>query len=180
LALLAAAIALPADAPPIAKTVPLFLGMFPLVNAWFDYGSYAATLTLVVWGTRANGWGAALYGALDVIVALLLFSLLGATLTAIVALLIATSRRTSTRWRRSSQGPRGDPQYFWLYGMIFSTFVHFSIASLSLISVVPRTWRQWLWDIYTTPADNWLSHAFGCVGIGLLATLAAGLLPAAV
>jgi hypothetical protein len=79
---------------------------------------------------------------------------------------------------------RGDPQYFWLYGMIFSTFVptfvHFSIASWSLISVVPRSWREWLWDIYTTPADDWLSHAFGCVGIGLLATLAAGLLPAAV
>jgi hypothetical protein len=151
-----------------------------LVNAWFDYVSYALTLTLVRWGLKAKGWAAALYGALDVVVAFVLFSLLGATLTAIAALL---NRHVTADFYPLAPvfagAARGDPQYFWLYGMIFSTFVptflHLSIASLSLISIVPQGWRLWLWDINTIPADDWLRRAIGCAGIGLVATLAAGL-----
>jgi hypothetical protein len=158
-ALWTAAVVLSSDPTDVQKMLLLFLGVFPLVNAWFDYVSYAVTLTLVRRGiVRARGWGAALYGAADVGVAAVLFGLLGGTLTAIVALL---NRYVAADFYPLAPvfggAARGDPACFWLYAMIFSTFAptfaHLVLASFSLVSVVPRGARERAWLAYSAPQD---------------------------
>lgn len=130
---------LPNDAAPII----LFLGLFPLINAVFDYFSYGLTLTLVRRGLRAKGWHAALYGLVDLVAAAMIFTLLGATLTAFVVLLNRTVDPGFFPLAPVFDGAAaGDPTYLWLGAMLFSTFVptivHLALASVTLTSAVPQ------------------------------------------
>jgi hypothetical protein len=166
------------------KSLILFVAIFPLVNAIFDYVSYALTLTLISRGVRRDprgrtpGWRAFIYGVADVMAAFALFTALGATLTAVIALL---NRYFSPSFYPLAPVFAGaltfSPEYFWLYGMIFSTFVptfaHLLLASVSLVSALPRSWREGIWSLYTAPADDYLKRGGGVALIGLLGTMIA-------
>ena len=63
----------------------MFLGVFPLINALFDFISYSITLTLVRWGLRLGGSWAVVVGVADLIMALFLFTALGSILILAIA-----------------------------------------------------------------------------------------------
>ncbi len=155
----------------------LYIGILPFVNAVFDYVSYALTLTLVRLGIRSKGWLAVAYGALDVVLAALLFSVLGATLVAIMAFLDRTATGSAYPVNLILDGiAERKSEFFWVYGMLFSTFlptiIHLSLSSLTLVSVVPKTWRTALWVEFDAQANDWLKRAGACAGIGALFAVA--------
>ncbi|MBM9595309.1 hypothetical protein [Roseitranquillus sediminis] len=162
--------------PDYAQVVLLFLGVFPLINALFDYVSYGWTLTLLSRG-RTRGWRAALYGLADVVSALVILAALGCALTATVAFL--------NRWVGPSFYPLEpvfdgaaamDADYYWLYAMAFSTllptYVHIVLASFSLVGFVGREPREWIWRHYAS-GEDWIGgRLLGSLLIGLVAALA--------
>ena len=153
---------LPWDAAqPGRNSIFLFFGILPLLNAVFDYVSYAITLTLIGCGLRA-GWAAALIGAVDLILALGLFTAAGTALVLVVARANALAGVPLYPLAPLFAGVRQDPgAYLWLYLMLFSTIVptllHFAIASFALTGIVPQRWRLglvgWIGDPGPVPAS---------------------------
>ena len=153
---------LPWDAAqPGRNSIFLFFGILPLLNAVFDYVSYAITLTLIGCGLRA-GWAAALIGAVDLILALGLFTAAGTALVLVVARANALAGVPLYPLAPLFAGVRQDPgAYLWLYLMLFSTIVptllHFAIASFALTGIVPQRWRLglvgWIDDPNPVPAS---------------------------
>lgn len=116
--------------------VPLFVSLLPLLNAIFDYISYALTFTLLRLGL-IHPRRAILYGALDLLAAGFLFALSGAAM--ILALTAANVLAGVELYpiRALLDGIRENPgDYWWVYLMPFSTIVptllHFGVALFSL------------------------------------------------
>ncbi len=139
---------LPWDAvPEEARAFFLFLAVLPILNAVFDTVSYAVTLALTQRGLRL-GAVAFLLGVLDFIIAGALFLGLGAALIAAIAAMNALSGVVFVDPVQLIGGLYDWQQNWWLYAMLFSTILptglHFLVASFSLSSVVPISWRRWM------------------------------------
>ena len=137
-----------AKVPVEVRSLLLFLGPLPLINAVFDYASYAVTLTLIRWGLRAN-WGAAFLGLLDLGLAALLYTAAGATM---ILAIVSANRLAGVPLYPLAPlfaGIRADPaSYLWVYLMLFATILptvaHGVVATFSLSGLIPLPWRQTL------------------------------------
>ena len=121
------------------RSIFLFLGLLPLVNAITDYASYAVTIWLVGLGLKTPGW-AFVMGLVDVAVALLIFALLGVLLVLVVAGANALASEPLFPLAPLFAGLRQDPwAYIWVYAMLFSTLLptlaHLVLAVFSMIAL---------------------------------------------
>ena len=130
-----------------AGLIFLFLGVLPLLNAVFDYVSYFTTLTLIRLGFHKPQFGI-VAGIGDLIAALILFALSGATMTMAVAganILAGVPLFPLGAVLHDVAINPGD--YWWLYAMLFSTAVptllHFSVACFSGSALFLPRWRAW-------------------------------------
>ncbi|MEM1275871.1 MAG: hypothetical protein AAGH74_05055 [Pseudomonadota bacterium] len=133
------------------RTFLIFLGLIPLTNACFDYLSLGLTRLLLRRG-QADAGRAILFGVLDLAAAFLFFTALGMTLILlfhVVNTLQGAPVVDLDALFANLRNPEQPGQNAWIYGMIFSTllptFLHFSLASFSLIAWIPRQFPEWCW-----------------------------------
>ena len=121
----------------------LFLAVLPMLNALFDTLSYAVTLALLRWGVRSRHPAAGvLAGLLDLAFALVLFALLTAAVTALVA---GMNRISGGLWLDLDGllvGLKTAPsEHLWVFLMIGSTLLptllHLLAALLAVQSWTP-------------------------------------------
>lgn len=129
------------------QSVVLFLGIFPIVNAVFDYLSYGVTIWLVRSGLRQRILSTLVFWFLDAVFAGTIFLALSAVLVGIVAALNRVSGGAMFDVGMVLTGLETTPeQYWWVFGMIFSTLVptlvHLGIVALSMITWVPPQIRM--------------------------------------
>ncbi|MBL3562036.1 hypothetical protein [Rhodovulum sulfidophilum] len=120
----------------------LFLGVFPILNAVFDYLSYGVTVWLVRKGASKKGGGTLLLGAVDVLCAAMIFFALSASLVAIIEMINRLAGGTVIDVAALLDGIQNQPEdHWWVFGMIFSTLVptlvHLFIVALSAITWLP-------------------------------------------
>ncbi len=126
----------------------IFLGIFPLINGVFDWLSYGITLSLLRHG-QAKAWPF-LWGLLDLIVACVLFLLLGITLVAVLhgldQLAGGTLLDLPALLGRVYALKHGDWSQSWALFMVFSTMVptglHMLISLIGLQGLWPAKWRR--------------------------------------
>ena len=103
----------------------LFFMVLPLLNALFDVVSYAITIALVRLGLRAERFPGVLFGLADLVVAALLFFVLGLTIVLVVAGLNGLASSPIVDLARMldlvAEGPSG--QTAWVYVMVCSTLL---------------------------------------------------------
>jgi len=117
------------------RSLFVFLGVLPLLNALFDTASYAVTLSLMKRGLRSSApW---LWGLLDLFLACLLFLALGMTLVVVLHGLNELAGVPLVDFPALFAGVRETPgDYVWLYLMLFSTILPTALhAGLSLLGV---------------------------------------------
>ena len=136
------------------RSIFLFLGVLPLLNALFDTASYAVTLTFLRRGLRARL--PLLWGLADLAVAGVLFLALGATLVAAVHGLNGLAGVPLLDLGALFAGVYTAPgDYVWLYLMLFSTILptalHFAVSLLGVQGLWPRAWRR--------PVADWIGEA---------------------
>ena len=161
---LAAALVRWEDTSQRTPAVFLFLAVFPLINALFDTLSYAATLTLMRLGLRnARPF---MFGFYDLVIALLLFFGLGATLLIVVATLNRFAEFPILDLGALFDGLHKEPAaYGWLYLMVFSTILptalHAALSLLGLQSIVGPRWRNRVADLLEAarPDHDWKTVA---------------------
>ncbi|MGF1561215.1 MAG: hypothetical protein ACFB3T_03430 [Geminicoccaceae bacterium] len=129
----------------------VFLGVLPLVNGLFDYGSLGVTRWLLRRGMRTGGHPV-LTGIADAAAALVFFTLLGVTLIGVLHglnQLSATPVLDLSALFTDLRDPARRWDYLWLYAMLFSTAVptllHVMVAMFGLISLVVRPIRGWIY-----------------------------------
>ncbi|RAP39399.1 hypothetical protein BYZ73_20745 [Rhodovulum viride] len=125
----------------------LLLGVFPIVNAVFDYFSYGVTIWLVRKGASKEGGGTLLLGAADVLCAAMIFFALSASLVAIIEMINRLAGGTVFDVAALLEDIEGRPEdHWWVFGMIFSTLiptlVHLFIVALSAITWLPPKARE--------------------------------------
>jgi hypothetical protein len=138
------------------KGVFVFLGIFPLINAGFDFLSYTLTLALMRFGFRqSRPW---LYAGIDVICAAILFFLLGVTLVAVITVLNYLAGPQAELFSLGTllaELEHEHEKHLWVFAMIFSTLIptvlHLFLAALSLTSVVSFLRRPALWLLQAAP-----------------------------
>lgn len=86
-----------------ARSIFLFFGILPIINAPTDYASYAVTIWLVRQSLKTPRW-AFVMGLLDVAVAIILYTVLGAILVLVVAGANALAGVPIFRLTRCSRG----------------------------------------------------------------------------
>jgi hypothetical protein len=159
------------------RALLLFLGLLPLANAVFDYGSVGLTRWLLRLGTRAGRGRAALFGALDLGAALVAFHLLGCTLIVLVHLMNTLAQEPLLDLGRlfaelGDEARRGD--YVWLWAMVFSTFLptvlHVAVACTSLVALVPQRHRDAVQEWMTHEERDWLMATGVVAGSAALVT----------
>ncbi|WP_211644134.1 hypothetical protein [Loktanella sp. SALINAS62] len=141
------------------RTIFIFFGLFPLLNAIFDTLSYAITLTLARAGLRTSRKWTIAYGFADLVVAIVLFAVLGVTLVSAVTGLSYLAGVDLLPLAPIIGGLSADPipaEVHWVLLMVFSTLIptllHLSIAVLSLQALLPLQFR-------TRLADRIAAHA---------------------
>ena len=149
----------------------LFLGVLPLLNAIFDFLSYAATLTLMRLGLSAKQ--PMLYGACDFIVALVLFLGLGVTLTVVIAGLNQISEGVFVDLGALFGGIYTDPHaYWWLYAMVFSTALpttlHGVLTLLAAQALVPLPVRRIAANLVDRSAHSPQAHVLALLAVGTI------------
>ena len=149
----------------------LFLGVLPLLNAVFDFLSYAATLTLMRLGLSAKY--PMLYGACDIIVALVLFLGLGVTLTFVIAGLNQISGEAFVDLGALFGGIYTDPHaYWWLYAMVFSTALpttlHGLLSLLAAQAFVPLSVRRVAANLVDRSAQSSPVHVLATLAVGTI------------
>lgn len=160
------------DDRPVITAILLFFAVAPLVNAVFDYLSYAITLAFAERGRRGLP---IVWGLLDSVVALALFLSLG---TALVAVCAGMKRASGAAFvdLGSLLAEAGDfAQYWWLYLMLFSTALptglHLFLAGISLQACVPMGFRNSLCDqIDRARAGGQRASAVAPLQLGLIWT----------
>ncbi|HHS94651.1 MAG TPA: hypothetical protein ENK63_04865 [Rhodobacterales bacterium] len=141
-------------------TLILFLGLLPLTNALFDFLSYGLTLCFVRaglggrWGAgagllqRAGGWRALRFALTDIFVALIMFTLLGSALIAVIALANRLTPEPVFPLAPLFAAFSAGDGPFWVVAMLFSTAlptaIHLVLAGVSLTGFAPRGLRNWL------------------------------------
>lgn len=152
-------------------SVFLFLAVFPLINALFDFLSYGVTLALLRFGLQARL--PVLWGLVDLAVAAFLFLALGATLVAVVHGLNLLAGTSLLDLEALFLGVWVAPwDYVWLYLMLFSTILptalHGLISLLGVQGIWPRPLRRRVAG-WVASADR---HPLVAFGAGLaLATI---------
>lgn len=149
----------------------LFLGVLPLLNAIFDFLSYAATLTLMRLGLSAKQ--PMLYGACDFIVALVLFLGLGVTLTVVIAGLNQIFEGVFVDLGALFGGIYTDPHaYWWLYAMVFSTALpttlHGVLTLLAAQALVPLPVRRIAANLVDRSAHSPQAHVLALLAVGTI------------
>ncbi|XAT61349.1 hypothetical protein GN278_11695 [Rhodobacteraceae bacterium Araon29] len=149
----------------------LFLGVLPLLNAIFDFLSYAATLTLMRLGLSAKQ--PMLYGACDIIVALVLFLGLGVTLTVVIAGLNQISGGVFVDLGALFGVIYTDPHaYWWLYAMVFSTALpttlHGVLTLLAAQALVPLPVRRIAANLVDRSAHSPQAHVLAPLAVGTI------------
>lgn len=159
----------------IGRSMFLFFGLFPIINSLFDFLSYGLTIQLIQAGLKRKGIWTALYGALDLTVAMLLFLALSATL--IVAITIANRVSGTVVYDLADLfvGVRNRPEeYRWVFGMVFSTLiptlVHLYIVALSALTWLPAKIRLWLDRGIAGRDDSGQGFALASVGVAVIWT----------
>ena len=156
------------------RTVFLFLGLFPIVNALFDALSYGITLSLMRLGLR--GWQPLLAALCDVICALILFLGVGVALTAAAAGLNALANTPivdiGAMLARVIDSPQ---QNLWVFLMLFSTalptLIHFILAMLGAQALVPGPLRRAAFTLITAPPDAPFAPIFAPALTGVVLAL---------
>lgn len=126
------------------RTIFLFLGVLPLLNALLDALSYAITLAFI---RRGLSLGLPILLCLaDALVALVLFLVLGALIVTVIALLNRLSGQPLSDLGALFAGIRQAPvDYAWVYTMLFSsalpTGLHFLVGLVGFQGITPRPWR---------------------------------------
>ena len=139
-------------------TLLLFIGLLPILNGLFDFLSYGVTRALLEAGYRLRGAWPVVLGVLDLCFALIVFTLLGATLVCAVAVVNALAGGPvfdlgPVFADLRAPVPEGVPwwstvrgDYGWLYFMLFSTLIptvlHAAFAAFSLYRWVPGVLRR--------------------------------------
>ncbi|WP_300037268.1 hypothetical protein [uncultured Roseobacter sp.] len=130
---------------PVLRVTLLFLVVAPLVNALFDVASYAVTLALAERGRQGQPL---IWGALDALVAVLLFLATGSTLVCVSALMEVLSGIRFVNLERLLESTWNLSKYWWLYLMLASTLlptaVHIGLGALSLQPLLPKGLRDTL------------------------------------
>lgn len=135
-----------------AATILVFLGLFPLINALFDFVSFGATLRLARWGlSSGTGTRAVFAGLLDLGIALILFTALGATLLVGIAAMNGAAGHSVLDLQPLFDSLRSDRAFadnWWIFAMLFSTAIptlaHFCIAAFAAPALLWRGPRMWL------------------------------------
>lgn len=164
---------------PEAASLLVFLGLFPLINAWFDFVSYAATLRLARWGLRGHGRFRPFVAAFaDLGLAFTLFTALGAALLAGIAALNAAAGIQVFPLQPLFDSLRSDRAFadnWWIFLMLFSTalptFAHLCIASTAAQSLLGPKTRLWLLAQMDAAEDSLSASAFYHAGMATIWTL---------
>ncbi|MDA8740825.1 hypothetical protein N9M73_06835 [Rhodobacteraceae bacterium] len=160
-----------ADISERSRGLLLFLGVLPLLNVIFDFLSYAATLTLMRIGLTAKQ--PMLYGACDIIVALVLFLGLGVTLTVVIAGLNQISGGVFVDLGALFGGIYTDPHaYWWLYAMVFSTALpttwHGVLTLLAAQALVPLSVHRVAANLVDRSAQSPQAHVLAPLAVGTI------------
>ncbi len=136
-------------------SLALFLPLLAIVNAPFDWFSLGVTRRLLRAGLKRRGWWAILFSLADLVVALLCMVTL-----AFAMILAVQAFNASLVWNGgaavydlhavmadlSDSDRRWQPEYFWIYCTIFSTFIP---SLLNMIIGSQAIWRGLL------PFNRW-------------------------
>ncbi|SNR70691.1 hypothetical protein [Puniceibacterium sediminis] len=131
----------------------LFVGILPLLNAIFDYASYALTWTLLRAGVLRPR-RAVVLGIFDLAAACGLFLISGAGMVIAVAGANTLSGVELYPLADLFHGIRDTPtDYLWLYVMLFSTLLptvlHAGVGMFSLGALLPKAFRRTLQGMIT-------------------------------
>jgi len=127
----------------------LLLGIFPLMNAVFDFGSIGLTRWALRRGVKRIGWMTLAWGVFDLILGLSIFILLCVSTISLLHLLNVFSSDDGVSLQTAFADLRNQSSnsYLWLQVIFFSTLlptiIHFSIAICavgpSMMSLKART-----------------------------------------
>jgi hypothetical protein len=154
-----------------SRTMFLFLGVLPLINALFDVISYAVTLSFIQRGRESRlPW---LYGLADLGVALVLFLALGVAMVAVIAGLNGLAGTDILDLGGLLRDVRDQPgSYWWLYGIAFSTILptalHAGLALLGVQGLWPKGVRRVVAGWIGNAADSQIDATRGAFALGLL------------
>ncbi|MEM1344586.1 MAG: hypothetical protein AAGI34_08415 [Pseudomonadota bacterium] len=134
----------------------LFLLVLPLTNAVFDYVSFGVTRALMQRGAQKNMLVAFALGLADLAFALVMFTVLGTTLIAIVSAMNMVTAVPVVDFNAvffDLGRPERRLDYYWLWAMLFSTLVptllHASLACFALTAFIPRVTRRSMLSLLT-------------------------------
>ena len=153
------------------RTIFVFLGVLPLINALFDVLSYAVTLSFIRRGRVSRlPW---LYGFADLGVALILFLALGVTMVAVIAGLNGLAGADILDLGALLRDVRAIPgSYWWLYGIAFSTILptalHAALALLGVQGLWPKGIRRVVAGWIGNASVSQIDATRGAFALGLL------------
>ena len=129
----------------VQKSVFIFMGVFPFINAFWDTISYALTLTLMRLGLRQ--WPPFFCAIIDFVCGCLIFLALGGTLTTALAVLNALSETTLVNTGATFDAIEAAPMdHLWVFAMLFSTLlptaIHFALSLFGTQVFVPAVIRR--------------------------------------
>lgn len=133
----------------VSRSLLLFMGVLPILNAFFDFLSFGMTRVLIHEGVKHRGRWTWVLGILDLGLALIFFSALGCAIIAVVTLFNTTGQAPLLDLRATFLDIEANPdRYWWLYIGFFSTLLptlaHLSLSVTTLIAWVPTGWRNWI------------------------------------
>ncbi len=155
------------------KSLFIFLGVFPIINALFDTLSYALTLTLMRLGLRH--WSPVLCALIDFLCACVIFVALGATLTAVIAGLNALAGVTILDIGATFDAIEAAPMdHLWVFAMLFSTLlptaIHFGLSLFGTQVFVPAVIRHAVAGQLRAARTNEFAAVTGPMLAGLIGT----------
>ena len=158
---------------PTDKTIHIFLGVFPIINAVFDTLSYALTLTLMRLGLRQ--WSPVICGVVDFLCACVICIALGATLTAVIAGLNGLAGVTILDIGATFDAIEAVPMdHLWVFAMLFSTLlptaIHFALSFFGTQVFVPAVIRRAVAGQLRAARTNAFAAVTGPMFAGLIGT----------
>ncbi len=157
------------------------IGPLILINAIFDFASYALTLQLIKTGKAKGMQRALLCGAVDAIAAVFLLFGVAFTLLCCVAVINAISAAPLfdiPTVLKDLKHPDTRAPYTWLYLTMFSTLiptlVHLCIAAFSALAMVPPSYKKSIAYMIGPDSDGHLTTLVGtlaasAIGVGYAA-----------
>ena len=138
-----------------AAPLLMFVGIFTLINAPFDWLTLGLTRALLRRGLELGGWWPLLLAIADLIMAAVVIVLLGAAMVIAVdafnAVTVSAGGENVFDLAGTLNGladpkRRSEPEYWWLYATLFSTLIpsiiNVAVGALSVIRGVPGLHRM--------------------------------------